>query len=436
MQTNIKKAKKTDMPSSIVNHFAFNAARTLLLAAILLAQSASVARADAACRTPDGFSYQIGLQKTPAPPPAKDKGKDGKGVGGTGITADRGLGGTGIDIANGKGLGGTGIRYDEGLAVQGRITGFGSICINGLEIKYSAATTVQNGPVRSSTAELRIGEIVSVLAVPAADGLMARSIAVNRLVAGRLTSIDTARGLINVAGQTVIVPNIDKVANRLVPGSTISVSGFRTSQGSVVATYIDRHPAAGAAASGKMPENAPHVAIQGLVTRNDSAGVMVGDTKIMIPEGVRVTGGSRDVIRENDRLIVIGRREGGSITADVVSIEHHGIAAEISADRVAPEIQAPGILERRGEKSGESGTRGGGGEDHGSSSGRDGGDDEHASGSDHGAESPEIQKPEVEKPEVEKPEVEKPEIEKPEIEKPEIEKPEIEKPEIERPEGP
>ncbi|TAL27737.1 MAG: hypothetical protein EPN97_16725 [Alphaproteobacteria bacterium] len=402
------------------------AAATGVFLTMLVLPPAASAQAGGVCRTPDGFSFLAAAQNPPATPPAKDERKDGKGIGGTGVTADRGMGGTGIDVANGKGIGGTGIttdrgvggtgidvangkgiggtgvRFEGGIAVHGRITGFGSICVDGLEIKFSNATPVQDGARKMSAADLKVGQVVSVVAAPAGEGLMARSIAVDTLVTGKLISIDAAHRTLNVAGQKVTVTNLEKVANSLTPGHSISVSGFKTGRNGIVATFINRQPHASAAHASPALGAAPHAAIQGFVTHKDNAGLTVGSAKVAIPENARVIGGTRGGIAENDRVIVIGRHEaGGGITAEIVAIEHRDIPAEIS-DLRDSESHVPhqGKSDTGKERSGDDGGSGSGHDDGDSGSGSDGGDSgsgrdgggfEHESGSDRsGSDRPEI----------------------------------------------
>lgn len=65
------------------------------------------------------------------------------GIGGTGIAPNRGIGGTGIKPESG-GIGGTGIQANGigGTGIVGVITGFGSICVNNLEVNYFSNTPV------------------------------------------------------------------------------------------------------------------------------------------------------------------------------------------------------------------------------------------------------------------------------------------------------
>src|SRR5262249_10194711 len=75
-----------------------------------------------------------------------------------------GIGGTGIDPG---GIGGTGQRAEVEVGVLGVVTGFASICVNGIEVHYDAMTPVAlNGDLVSANA-LGVGQVVSVLAVGA-----------------------------------------------------------------------------------------------------------------------------------------------------------------------------------------------------------------------------------------------------------------------------
>ncbi len=70
------------------------------------------------------------------------------GIGGTGSAfKNGGIGGTGSAIEKG-GIGGSGDKVKDGIGgtgILGVITGFGSICVNRLEVHYSKETPVKNG---------------------------------------------------------------------------------------------------------------------------------------------------------------------------------------------------------------------------------------------------------------------------------------------------
>src|SRR4051794_7219997 len=65
------------------------------------------------------------------------------------------------------GIGGTGQRAEAEIGVLGVITGFGSICVNGIEVHYDSGTPVAYNGDLSSAKALGIGQVVSVLAIGA-----------------------------------------------------------------------------------------------------------------------------------------------------------------------------------------------------------------------------------------------------------------------------
>jgi hypothetical protein len=82
------------------------------------------------------------------------------GVGGTGAIVEGGVGGTGNTVSPTKGgvggtgkserpanggVGGTGLQAGGvgGTGIVGTITGFGSVCVNGLEVEYDHSTPVR-----------------------------------------------------------------------------------------------------------------------------------------------------------------------------------------------------------------------------------------------------------------------------------------------------
>ncbi len=78
---------------------------------------------------------------------------------------DNGIGGTGVEDSNG--IGGTGTRAADNdvIYVTGTIHAFGSVCVNGVEIEYTADTPVQTDSVNTLTASsLSIGQVVDVVA--------------------------------------------------------------------------------------------------------------------------------------------------------------------------------------------------------------------------------------------------------------------------------
>ena len=150
------------------------------------------------------------------------------------IDPDSGIGGTGHADPD-SGVGGTGIF--------GTITGFASVCVNGLEIHYDPDVSVTSNGEPASTADLAVGRVVWILAAKRGERLVADSIAMLSALVGPLDHVDPERGLLVVAGETVEVPPSAIVLGR--PGGTIEsgirvdVSGLRRPDGRVVASRVD-----------------------------------------------------------------------------------------------------------------------------------------------------------------------------------------------------
>jgi hypothetical protein len=180
-------------------------------------------------------------------------------MGGTGVS-NGGIGGTGA--REDGGIGGTGIQAAGELGLIGVVTGFASLCINGVEVHYEAATPVLlNGQPASSDA-LAIGQVVAVRAVASGKGAQAQWIHIADAAVGQVTRADAPSGLLHVEGQpvrlqpsTVFAAGLSR-ENIARPGERVSVSGLRAADGSVVATRIAR-PAAEARpfAGGAPPED-------------------------------------------------------------------------------------------------------------------------------------------------------------------------------------
>jgi hypothetical protein len=167
-----------------------------------------------------------------------------RGIGGTGAPqgrgqrADRGIGGTGI---GGTGIGGTGII--------GVITGFASICVNGVEVTYDKSASVDIDGSAGTAAALRAGQVVAIqardaTAVPLVGTIVAEKISVRRQVTGKIGSVEPATSTLTVAGQTVMVPAGTWGADSVRLGDWVAISGLRRADGTLVATRLDPAPAA------------------------------------------------------------------------------------------------------------------------------------------------------------------------------------------------
>ncbi|MGE5155712.1 MAG: hypothetical protein ACM3ST_17085, partial [Bdellovibrio bacteriovorus] len=110
----------------------------------------------------------------------------GRGLGGTGLTADdvgSGIGGTGHQPSgDGRGIGGTGI--------VGTIRAFGSIWVNGVEVHYweDQPVTIYDRP--GTPRDLRIGQVVAVEARVQAGRLVAGAIEVRHAVMGPIAAVN------------------------------------------------------------------------------------------------------------------------------------------------------------------------------------------------------------------------------------------------------
>jgi hypothetical protein len=182
------------------------------------------------------------------------RGGDDEGIGGTGRSGD-GMGGTGA-VASGargdegnEGMGGTGhgpagasdmLAHDEqgmgGTGIVGVIAGFGSICVNGLELHYDAATPTSMDGSPTRTDKLALGQAVSVRVGRVGGKFQAREIAVLNSISGRVEQVDAATGTVRILGQVLHLPG--KLAVRA--GDWLTVSGSRLADGSILPTRVVR----------------------------------------------------------------------------------------------------------------------------------------------------------------------------------------------------
>lgn len=93
-----------------------------------------------------------------------------------------GVGRTGRGPGEGGGIGGTGAR----LGVVGVITGFGSLCVNGLRLQYDSSARISENGRNTGAQALAVGQFVSVEAERVGDALLARDIGIIQLLEGPL----------------------------------------------------------------------------------------------------------------------------------------------------------------------------------------------------------------------------------------------------------
>ncbi|OYY93758.1 MAG: hypothetical protein B7Y41_09820 [Hydrogenophilales bacterium 28-61-23] len=415
---------------------------------------------------------------------------DGSGMGGTGRQANSGLGGTGKQASSGlggtgkqanSGLGGTGKQADGGVGgtgVVGLITGFASICVNGVEINFDGNTPVSVDGEQGASGQLAIGQLVSVEAEGQGDTMRARHISVNSAVVGQISWVAPDGQSFMALGQFVRVAPEGAPMNMASqfsprPGDMVRVSGLRDASGAVRATHIERvRPDTPASVTGRLDSTAQ---VNGRGVGRIGGLPVLGIGAVAAGEQVRVVGVERAGVLQAqrvevnptvkfaeklDRLLLQGMvaADGqGGVTLGYTRIQSVTPAAAeklsqargqwvrveakslsgggIGVNRV--EIDRPAL--RR-----DSGSEGKSREERRSKNRETSREtsikERHSDEIERPEETPERERPEkieIERPEVERPEkveIERPEIERPEIERPEIERPEIERPEIERPE--
>jgi hypothetical protein len=193
-----------------------------------------------------------------------------------------GIGGTGID---GGGIGGTGQRAEAEVGVIGVITGFASICVNGIEVHFDAATPVSLNGEPVSAAALGVGQVVAVAAVGSGNQARARAIDIVDAAVGQVTAVESGGELqiqgrrVRVGASTVFGGGLSRdqlAATRI--GDGMRISGLRDAEGTIVATRVE--PAAGARPTAADPAEPglPRFLVQGYVAAVQPQALRVGDT--------------------------------------------------------------------------------------------------------------------------------------------------------------
>ncbi|MCB1954313.1 MAG: hypothetical protein KDG55_01480 [Rhodocyclaceae bacterium] len=303
-------------------------------------------------------------------------GAPASGIGGTGAPAN-GLGGTGSPLAVG-GIGGTGSPAGEGgiggTGIVGTITGFASICVNGVEVHFDADTPVDMNAQPATIANLAVGQVVAIRAQSGGRGLEARGISIVNAYEGPVTAI---RGpdTIEVMGQTVQLAG-DRRPAALAAGDRVRVSGLRAPGGELIASRVALAPeltdasVAGPIASpgtiggvrvaGLGPETAAVVRgqwtgrslqasevrpdpvratidrgtraiVEGIVLDRQASGVRLESISVSVPRGAVFTGGQATDLQRGDRIRIFGTRsDDNTLKAERVQfvrdLDGHGAA--------------------------------------------------------------------------------------------------------------
>lgn len=183
------------------------------------------------------------------------------GIGGTGAPTEHGvIGGTGASVTHGGiggtgtkespakgGIGGTGLQAEGGIGgtgIVGIITGFGSVCVNGLELDYDSSTPVSINGLPTSTKNLALGQVVAIDASGTNANLVANSISIINALEGPVTQIQADSGVLYVMGQRVrtttdtYLVGISSLGETTL-GQPVRVSGYRNAADEVVASRIE-----------------------------------------------------------------------------------------------------------------------------------------------------------------------------------------------------
>ncbi|WP_244498793.1 DUF5666 domain-containing protein, partial [Methylobacterium sp. GXS13] len=149
---------------------------------------------------------------------------------------DQGIGGTGMKMIEEPkdGALGEGDRGIGGTGVIGTIRRFGSIVVNDLRIAYPPEVAVQIDGEPAKATDLKIGQVVQVVARPERGGLGTSRIDVTSEVVGQVESVSPGRMI--VLGQRVDSAGL---AGDWQAGSRVAVSGLRRPDGVIVASLIE-----------------------------------------------------------------------------------------------------------------------------------------------------------------------------------------------------
>lgn len=150
---------------------------------------------------------------------------------------DQGIGGTGVTSSpkereGDRGIGGTG--------VIGSIQRFGSIFVNDLRISYPENVTVRIDGKDATADDLKLGQVVRVVAEQHGKGLTTRRIDVTSEVVGRIDGVSLGR--FTVLGQTVAfaTSGVSWAGSQWRIGDHVAVSGLRRPDGVIVASLIEK----------------------------------------------------------------------------------------------------------------------------------------------------------------------------------------------------
>lgn len=141
------------------------------------------------------------------------------------------------------GIGGT------GMVAKGRITGFGSVYVNGVKYETTDASFLVEGAAADQSS-LAVGMVVTVEGTVNADGVTGTATTVRYAdeLEGIVQAVDPFGTSLTVMGHTVMVRSDTVLAevaalSDIVPGAVVEVSGYSNGTGTIYASRIERKSA-------------------------------------------------------------------------------------------------------------------------------------------------------------------------------------------------
>lgn len=121
----------------------------------------------------------------------------------------------------------------------GTITAFGSVWVNGVEFKTSAATAIKIDDNPHPESDLRVGMVARIEGSIA--GATASAISVDSKLKGRVESVSGGTQMV-VMGQTVLIDGTTRFENgvRPVVGDYVELHGLVQAGGQILATFVER----------------------------------------------------------------------------------------------------------------------------------------------------------------------------------------------------
>jgi hypothetical protein len=216
--------------------------------------------------------------------------------------------------------GGSGSSNTTSSNATGRVTGFGSVFVNGIEYDTAGASITIDGVAGAET-DLAVGMLVNVDGTATGANGSALSISFIDNIEGVVTQTVAGGGLV-VMGYTITTDtqtNLDGLTDiaSLAVGDVVEVSGYPDGAGGVLATYIELN---GAYTPGT------EIEVKGTVSGLTASTFMVGSMTVDYSAATSVAAGLADgayvEVKGNSAPVA------GTFTATRVEAEQHGVSGD------------------------------------------------------------------------------------------------------------